>query len=112
YRDARGAASAATDVDDASPAGLLHVWYSRLDCAQVAYHLLFEVAQDVGVAHGLDRAGSAAYTRRVVDHDVNATEFTCRRVDEVPDRVGVQGVTDDGDNLAARLIRQFTGRLL
>src|SRR2546428_1669713 len=112
HPSAGSTAGAAADVDHAPPAGLLQVRDGRLDRAQVAHHLLFEVAQDVRVAHGLDRAWRAADAGRVVDHNVDAAELARRRVDEVLDRVGVQGVTDDGDDLTARLVRQLSGRLL
>src|SRR4030095_13415037 len=84
----------------------------RLDRAQVTHHLLFEVAQDVCVTHGLNRAWRATNAGRVADHDVDAGEVARRRVDEVLDRVGIQRVTDDGDNLVARFVRQLSGCLL
>src|SRR5207249_1314685 len=54
----------------------------------------------------------AANAGRVVDHDVDTAERVCRCGNEVLNRVGVQGVTDDGDDLAARLVRQRSGRFL
>src|SRR5262249_6293255 len=84
---------------------------SRLDRAQVAHHLLFEVTQDVRVAHGLDRTWRAADTGRVVDHNVDTAELARCRVDEVLDRVGVHAVTDDRDDLTARCVRELRGRL-
>src|SRR5262245_8175565 len=59
HSGAGGAAGAAADVDDAPPAGLLQIWSGCLDRAQVAHHLLFEVAQDVHVAYGLNGARRA-----------------------------------------------------
>src|SRR5262249_43814434 len=108
----RGATGTAADVDHPPPAGLLQVRDGSLDRAQVAHYLLFEVAQDVRVAHGLDRTWRATDAGRIVDHDVNATELACRRVDEVLDGVGVQGITDDRDDLTPRFLHQFSGRLL
>src|SRR4030095_16239019 len=84
----------------------------RLDRAQVTHHLLFEVAQDVCVTHGLNRAWRATDAGRVVDHDVDAAEVARRRVGEVLDRVGTPRVTNNGDHLAARFVRQLSGRLL
>src|SRR5262245_13465256 len=112
HRDARRAPGAAADVDHTSPASLLQVRHGRLDRTQVAHHLLFEVAQDIRVAHGLDGAWRATDTGRVVDHDVDAPELARRRVDKVLDRISIRSVADDRDDLAARLVRQLSGRLL
>ena len=110
---ARVPGSKSSDVDDPTPALGLHVRRGRLGTAEVADNLGVDVGQQIVVVGLRQRPKhEASWSSRVVDQDVESSEFVDSLLDHRVHGLGAVRVSYDGDDLPSGLSGQLARRLL